>query len=123
VLLFDEELDEAFDVWGFPFEVAFGGIGGLDVGFEEEEAGVGEGPIVGDGELLLVGLDVGDYAFEVLVVADQFEGGGGANAFDGVEVIAAEEDAEIDELDMSVLCRSQKQGHVLPAPAPCRDPP
>jgi hypothetical protein len=39
-----------------------------------------------------------DDAFEVLVVADELDGGGGADAFDGVEVVAAKEDAEIDEL-------------------------
>jgi hypothetical protein len=50
----------------------------------------------------LVGFDVGDNAFEVLVVADEFEGGGGADAFDGVEVVAAEKDTEVDELRMSI---------------------
>ena len=50
----------------------------------------------------MVGLDVGDYAFEVLVVADELESGGGADALDGVEVVAAEEDAEVDELNVSV---------------------
>jgi hypothetical protein len=46
----------------------------------------------------LVGFDVGDDAFEVLVVADEFEGGGGADTLDWVEVVAAKEDAEVDEL-------------------------
>jgi hypothetical protein len=40
----------------------------------------------------LVVLDVLDYAFEVFVIADELEGGGGADAFDGIEVVAAEED-------------------------------
>jgi hypothetical protein len=102
VLLFDQELDEAFDIGSFPLEVAFGCVGGADVGFEEELAGVGEGPVFREGELLLVGLDMSDYAFEVLVVADQFEGGGGADALDGIKVIAAEKDAEINELGLSV---------------------
>jgi hypothetical protein len=102
VLLFDQELDETFDIRCFPFEVAFGCVGGADVGFKEELAGVGEGPVFRKGELLLVGLDVSDYAFEVLVVADQFEGGGGADTLDGVKVIAAEENTEIDKLGLSV---------------------
>lgn len=46
----------------------------------------------------MVVFDVFDDAFEVFVVADELEGGGGADAFDGVEVVAAEEDAEVDEL-------------------------
>jgi hypothetical protein len=98
VLVLDEELDEALDVGAVPLEVALGVVGRFHVGLEEEEARVSVGPVVWDGEFLLVGFDVGDDAFEVLVVADEFEGGGGANAFDGVEVVAAEEDAEVDEL-------------------------
>jgi hypothetical protein len=123
VLLFDEELDEALDVRSFPLEVAFGVLGGFDVGFEEKKAGIGEGPVFGKGELLLIGLDVRDYAFEVLVVADQFEGGGGADAFDGVEVVAAEEDAEVDELMLSESCISRQDVEVIPVLAPCPDPP
>ena len=45
-----------------------------------------------------MGLDVFDDAFEVRVLADELEGGAWPDAFDGVEVIAAEEDTEIDEL-------------------------
>jgi len=45
-----------------------------------------------------LGLDMFDDAFEVCVLADEFEGGAGADAFNGVEVIAAEEDTEVDEL-------------------------
>jgi hypothetical protein len=113
VLLFDEELDEAFYVWRFPLGVAFWGIGGAHVGLEEEEARVGEGPVVGDGELLAaLRLDVGDYAFEVFVLADQLEGGAGADAFDGVEVVAAEEDAEVDELGL-LDCESSDVRGVL----------
>tara|TARA_R110002003_G_scaffold104_43_gene8582 strand:- start:188 stop:880 length:693 start_codon:yes stop_codon:yes gene_type:complete len=105
VLLFDEELDQALDIGRFPLEVAFGSIGGAHVGLEEEETGVGEGPIFGECELLLVlGLDVGDHAFEVVVVADEFESGGGANALDGIEVVAAEEDAEVNELVAVTFC-------------------
>lgn len=91
MFLLDEKLDQTVNVWCLPLEVAFGCIGGTDVGLEEKNASVGEGPIVGNGELLLVRLDVCDYAFEVLVVADEFEGGGRTDAFDGVEIIAAEE--------------------------------
>jgi len=45
-----------------------------------------------------LGLDVLDDAFEVGMLADELEGGAWADAFDGVEVIAAEEDTEVDEL-------------------------
>jgi hypothetical protein len=104
VFVLDEELDEALDVGAVPLEVALGRVGGTHVGLEEEKACVGVGPVVGDGELLLVGLDVRDDAFEVLVVADEFEGRGRADAFDGVEVVAAEEDAKVDELEVLVAC-------------------
>jgi hypothetical protein len=42
--------------------------------------------------------DVFDDAFKVRVLADEFESRTGADAFDGIEVVAAEEDAEVDEL-------------------------
>jgi hypothetical protein len=102
VLVLYEKFYQALHVGRFPLKVAFWVVGGAHVGLEEEETRIGEGPVFGQNELLLVGLDVRNYAFEVLVVADELEGGGGADAFDGVEVIAAEENAEIDELDMLV---------------------
>jgi hypothetical protein len=103
VLLFDEVLDETLDVGCFPLEVALWGVGGAHIWLEEEETCVGEWPVVGNGELLLTGLEVLDYAFEVLVVADEFYGRRGADALDRVEVVAAEEDAEVDELDVISL--------------------
>ena len=39
-----------------------------------------------------------NYAFEVLVLADELESGAGTDAFDGVEVVTAEENAEVNEL-------------------------
>ena len=99
MLLLDQELNKTFYVWGFPLEVAFWVVGGAHVGLEEEEARIGERPVVGDGELLGgLGLDVFNDAFEVGMLADELEGGAWADAFDGVEVIAAEEDTEVDEL-------------------------
>lgn len=38
------------------------------------------------------------HAFEVLVFSDELERGAGADAFNGVEVVAAQEDTEINEL-------------------------
>lgn len=43
-----------------------------------------------------------DDAVESLVLADELEGSGCADSFDGVEVVAAEENAEVDELRKSV---------------------
>ena len=40
-----------------------------------------------------------DDGFEGAVVADEFEGGVGADFGDRVDVVAAEEDAEVDELE------------------------
>lgn len=39
-----------------------------------------------------------DDALEVLVLADELESTCWADAFDGIEVIATEEDTEVDEL-------------------------
>ena len=39
-----------------------------------------------------------DDAFQILVFADELERGARADSLDGVNVIATEEDAEIDEL-------------------------
>jgi hypothetical protein len=37
-------------------------------------------------------------AFKVVVLADEFDSRAGADTLDGVKVIAAEEDAEVDKL-------------------------
>jgi len=64
-----------------------------------------------------------DYAFEILVVADELEGSGGPDAFDGVEVVAAEQNAEVDELVSLVLDSTYAVGDVLvPVLAPCPGP-
>lgn len=70
--LCDQELDQAVDVGGFPFEFAVWVICGADIGFEEEGASVLVGPVFGDGVLLLrVFLDEGDDFFEGFVFADE----------------------------------------------------
>jgi hypothetical protein len=40
-----------------------------------------------------------DHAFEVFVLADEFESSAGADTFYGVEIIAAEENTEVNKLD------------------------
>lgn len=100
MLLLDQELNKTFYVWGFPLEVAFWVIGRSDVWFKEEQARIGEGPVVGDSELLGgLGLDVFNDTFQVIMLTDELESGAGANAFDRVEIITAEEDTEVDELE------------------------
>jgi hypothetical protein len=99
VLFLDQELDKSLNVWGFPLEVAFWVIGRSYVRLEEEEARIGERPVVRDGKLLGgLRLDVFDDAFQVVVLTDEFKGCAGADAFDGIEIVAAEEDTEVDEL-------------------------
>ncbi len=69
------------------------------VGLEEEVTGFFIWPVVGDGVFLLwVFLDEVHDGFEGAVVADQFQGSVGANFRDGIDVVAAKEDAEVDEL-------------------------
>jgi hypothetical protein len=97
MLLFDEEFDKAFDVRGFPFHVALCRVGGAHVGLEEELARVGVGPVFGDC-VLAAALQVLDYVLEVLVLADKLQCGAWADALDGVEVVAAEEDTKVNEL-------------------------
>lgn len=73
-------------------------VGGTDVRIEEELPRVFVRPVFGDCEFGLAGFDGGDEVFERFVFADELEGGVGADFGDGVEVVAAEEDAEVDEL-------------------------
>lgn len=40
-----------------------------------------------------------DYAFEVFVLADELESSAGTDALDRVEIVATEENAEVDKLD------------------------
>jgi len=100
-------LDEAVRVGGVPFEVAERVGGRADVGLQEESAGVGVGPVGGEGVFAALFEGFDDF-LEGLVFADEPEGGAGADAFDGVDVVAAEEDAEVDELwvvlSATVLC-------------------
>jgi len=56
----DEELDEAIDVGCFPFEITFFVIGWSDVGVEEELTGIGEGPVLREGELGFASFDCVD---------------------------------------------------------------
>lgn len=39
-----------------------------------------------------------DYAFEVFVLANELKGSAGTDAFDRVQVVATEENAEVNEL-------------------------
>lgn len=86
-------------------------VGGADVGVYEEVAGVFEGPVFGEGVLLAlgVGFDPFDDAFKGFVFTDEAEGGPGADLWDGVDVVAAEEDAEVYELE-SKRVSSEVQG-------------
>lgn len=83
-LLGNQKLDEAFDVRGFPLEVAVWVIGWPDVGVEEELAGVGVGPVFWDLELGLSCLDSFNELFEGAVFADQLQSGVGTDFGDGV---------------------------------------
>lgn len=57
------------------------------------------GPVVRDGVALFgVFLDKGHHAFEGAVVANHLEGAVRTDFGDGVDVVASEEDAEVDEL-------------------------
>ena len=86
-------------------------VGGADVRLEEQEPGVLVGPVVRDGVFLLgVFLDVFDDVLEGAVFFDEVEGGGGADLGDGVDVVAAEEDAEVDELERNVSFRRPWEG-------------
>ena len=94
-----EEGDEAVDVGRGPFEVAVRVVRRAHVRVEEELSRVAVGPVGGDGVALFrVGGDVRDDVFERAVVADQFESRLGADFGDRVDVVAAEKDAEVDEL-------------------------
>ncbi len=74
-------------------------VGWPNIWVEEELARVNVWPVFRDGELGFAGFDSLDEFFERAIFADQFEGGGGADFGDRVEVVAAEEDAEVNELE------------------------
>jgi len=98
--LCNEELDKAFDVGLFPFEVAFFMVGRTDIGGEEQFAGFFVGPVFGNGELSLVFFDSFNECFESAVFTDEFEGSVRTDFRDGIEVIAAKENTEINKLQM-----------------------
>ena len=68
----DEELDEAIDVGGFPFEIAFFVIGWSDVWVEEELTGISEGPVFWKGKLGFAGFDCFNEFLKCAVFADEF---------------------------------------------------
>lgn len=70
-----------------------------DVGGEEEVACVLEWPVLWDLVFALgVVLDECDDLLQRSVVTDQFQRCAGSDFRDRVEIVAAEEDAEVDEL-------------------------
>jgi hypothetical protein len=69
-LLSDEELDETFDVRGFPFKVAVCMVGRSNVRVEEELAGIGVRPVFRDLEFGLSCFDSFDEFLEGVVFAD-----------------------------------------------------
>jgi hypothetical protein len=73
-------------------------ISGADVGVEEELSSIGIGPVFWNLELSLSCLDSLDEFLKSTVFTDEFQCGMGADLGNGVEVIAAEEDTEVDEL-------------------------
>lgn len=120
MLLFNEVFDQAIDVRRLPLEVTIGVVGLPNVRMQEEFAGVGVRPVFGDG-VFCAGFDVCDDAVEGLVLLDQLQGCGWADAFNGVEVVTAEENAEVDELEDRCKCIFQDDNEnerCLPVPAP-----
>jgi hypothetical protein len=109
VLLLDQELHQALDIGSLPLEVALGIVCGSNIGCEEEGACVGERPVFRDG-VFGGGLEGLVDFLERAVLADESQGGGGTDAFDGVDVVAAEEDAEVDELWLTVRCTHYPRG-------------
>lgn len=94
-----EELDQAFNVRSFPFEVAVRVLWWSHVWVEKQLSRVLVGPVVRDGVAFLrVFLDERYDVLEAAVVADHFEGAVRSDFRDGVDVVASKEDAEINEL-------------------------
>lgn len=103
-ILNDEELDEPFNVGLLPLEVTIFVVRRPDVWVEEELPRVGVRPVFRDGIFVLIIVVYPlNNLFEGSVFTDQFKGGVGADLWDGVEVITAKKDAEIDKLDRLVF--------------------
>ena len=72
-----------------------------DIGVEEEFAGIGVWPVFGDDEFgFLVVFRIVNKSFEGFVFADESEGGLGTDFWNGVKIITAKEDTEVDELEI-----------------------
>ena len=72
-------------------EVAVGMVGGPDVRIEKEVTGIFIRPVGWDGvSLFRIGLDVRDNAFEIAVVANQFQSGVWADFGNRIKVVATE---------------------------------
>lgn len=98
-LLVDEELYQTVHVGFLPLEIAEGVFGGSDIGLEEEVAGILVGPVFGKGVLaLFVALNELDDLLQAAMLANELQRGVRTDLWNGVEVVAAEQDAEVDEL-------------------------
>ena len=99
-VLNDEKLDEPFSVGLLPLKVTIFVVCRPDVWVEEKLARVGIRPVFRDSIFVLIIVVYPlNNLFEGSVFTNQFKGRVGADLCDGVEVIAAKEDAEINELD------------------------
>lgn len=99
-LFLDQELDQPGHVGRLPLEIAGRVVGGAHVRVQEQLARVGVRVVVGDGELALeraVAHLVHERG-ERFVLANQLERHDGSDFGDRVEVVAAEQHAEVDEL-------------------------
>lgn len=104
-LLINQELYETIRIRFVPLEVANRVVSGPDVRLEEQVACVEIWPVVGEGKFaLLVIRDELDDLLEAAVLANEFQSSIWADLGNRVEVVAAEEDAEVDKLVAQVAC-------------------
>lgn len=101
-LLRHEELHQPVDVRGIPFELAVWVVGRPHIGVEEEVARVGVGPVFGEHQLGFPSLDGLDDLLQRAVFADQLQGRMWADFWNRVEVVAAQEDAEVGKLHLLI---------------------
>ena len=103
-ILNNEKFDEPFHVGLLPLEVTIFVVCRSNVWVEEELARIGVRPVFRDGiSVLIIVVYPLHNLFEGAMLTDQFKGSVGADLWDGIEVIAAKKDTEVDKLDRSVF--------------------
>lgn len=120
--LVDQELNESFNIGCLPFEVALGMISWPDIWVEEQFSGILVRPVFGKAvPLFRVLFDEIDHTLQGSMLSDELQCGVRANFWNGVDVVATEKDAKINELLSCQLRADPFETKAVPEFCPCPD--